>query len=754
MPLIKRKDPTKLICDFGELSDLFTDSTSLETFLQKIVEMIAQHMQSDVCSIYLYYDDTQQLELRATTGLNAQLIGKIKLQLGEGLTGLALKELRPICERHASKNANFRYFPGLGEEKFESFLAVPIIRGTFKIGVMVIQNTQKNYFSDEDIMVLRAISSQLANTIETTRFILSFESRQEAIREHAEIKDLKFVKGQGGSAGVAYGTVAIIGEERRRKDFHHHENKIYSLDDFYEAVRKSEAQLELFQKEIEQKLADVASLIFTAQILMLKDKGFIDAIVGLMNSGVNPPRAVIQIVEGYAHKMELVDNPYLREKIQDIWDVGTRVVENLTGYENNMYSLEGCIVIARELFPSDILKLSSQKVKGVIVLHGGVTGHLSILAQSLRIPLIIADAMDLLTLSSNSKVLMDASQGNVYINPTEDIVRPFREKENTAQIFNELKEKILPETKTLDGTRITLMANINLLGDLSVAKDFQAQGIGLYRTEFPFIVRSDFPSEQEQYVIYKKLVDGMPGKEITFRTLDIGGDKELSYFPDHRKENNPFLGLRSVRFSLKYTDIFTQQIRAILRAGFQADIRIMFPMISSIDEFMEVKKMLKDCMQLLQSENIDFNKGPKIGVMIELPSVLEVLDDLATQVDFFCIGTNDFVQYLLAVDRTNEKVSDLYVPHHPSVLRALKRVMDSARQHHLDCSICGDMVHNEQYLEFLLGIGVRNISLNPMFLPKIQKSIGQIRLKNAEDLARKLLQKSRLSDINKILNNG
>ena len=745
----KRKDPTRLICDFGELSGLFTDSTSLETFLQKLVEMIAHHMQSDVCSIYLYYDDTEQLELRATTGLNPQFIGNVKLKLGEGLTGLALKELRPICERHASQNPNFRYFPELGEEKFESFLAVPIIRGTVKIGVMVIQNTQRNYFSEEDIAILRAVTSQLANTIETTRLILSLEDKHKIGSKHAKKKDLKFVKGKGGSPGSVYGPVMIVGEGHWRENLSARVEGRYSLDDFYQAVHLTESQLESFQKQIEEKLSDVASLIFTAQILMLKDKGFIDGIVALIHEGINPPEAVKQIVESYVRKLELIANPYLREKSHDVWDIGNRLLENLIGTQK-VYAFEDCIVIARELFPSDILKLSSQKVKGVIVLHGGVTGHLSILAQSLGIPLIIADATDLLSISPGTPALMDAEQGNIYVNPSPDIVKPFMEKENTALIFKELKEKIFSQTQTLDGVRVRLMANINLLGDLKIANSFQAEGIGLYRTEFPFIVRSNFPSEQEQYVIYKKLIDGMPNKEITFRTLDIGGDKELSYFQDHRKEDNPFLGLRSVRFSLKYTDIFAEQIRAILKAGCDAKIRIMFPMISSVDEFLEVKKMVKNCMCSLQTEKVAFNKNPKIGIMIELPSVLEVLDDLASEADFFCIGTNDFVQYLLAVDRTNEKVSDFYIPHQPSVLRALKRVMDKASQHKIDCSVCGDMVHNEKYLKFLLGIGVRNISLNPMYLPKIQKVIQEIHLKDAQEFAAQALGKSRLKDINKI----
>lgn len=310
------------------------------------------------------------------------------------------------------------------------------------------------------------------------------------------------------------------------------------------------------------------------------------------------------------------------------------------------------------------------------------------------------------------------------------------------------------KTFTKDSVRVVLLSNVNLLGDLELAKMYKAEGIGLYRTEFPFIVRNDFPSEEEQYVIYRQLIEKMPGQEVTFRTLDIGGDKVLSYFEHHHKEKNPYLGMRSIRFSLKHVDIFSQQLRAILRAGVGRDIRIMFPMISSIDEYMQAKRILTTCVDNLKEESSPCNVNPKVGLMIELPAVLEIIEELAKMADFFSIGTNDFIQYMLAVDRTNEKVSDLYLPHHPAILRALKKIVAAANKHKIDVSVCGDMAHDPKYLPYLLGIGVRKLSVNPTFLPLIQSAINKIDSRKAKKAAQTVLSYGRLRDIMEAMSNA
>jgi len=447
-----------------------------------------------------------------------------------------------------------------------------------------------------------------------------------------------------------------------------------------------------------------------------------------------------------------LSNDYLREKRQDVQDIGKRLLLHLVGDREGRQDHKGGIIIVQELYPSELLKLSSQGVQGVILLSGGITSHLSILARSLEIPLVITETPQLLRLPADTQIFLDAEEGFVHVNPAKSVLDLFdkiktqKQKPGTRESPAALVRKTL--TKTKDGARVQLLANVNLLSDLKHARAAAAQGVGLYRTEFPFIVRSDFPTEEEQYIVYKKVVDALDGQELTFRTLDIGGDKILSYY-DYGKEQNPFLGMRSIRFSLKHKDIFIQQVRAILRAGASADLKIMFPMISSLDEFLDAKAVVLGCIKDLSREGVACHKNPKIGLMVELPSVLEIIDDLAQEADFFSVGTNDFVQYMLAVDRTNEKVAEFYLPHHPSILRSLKKVIAAADGHGKEVSICGDMAHDERYIFYLLGIGLRRFSLDSSYIPGIRAVIRDIDLGEAAEKTGRLLRCNKIEDIDR-----
>ena len=523
-----KRDHTKLICDVGEITGLFHAAPSMEEFLQKITDMVTHHMECEVCSIYLYYADQQELVLKATKGLNPDSVNKVRMKIGEGLTGLALKEKRPICEGQAKNNPNFRFFPGIGEEKFESFLAVPILRGSVEIGAMVIQSEKKNYFSTEDIQVFRAITTQLAATIETARLLITLNDKKEKIRAPIP-EDLKFVKGRCGSEGVAFATTMIVNESLidMQQFIAVSGGKQYNEADLYRALEETERQLEDLQVKLEATLQDMPALIFTAQILMLKDKGVTDSFFSLIRGGINPPLAIIEVVSDYVSKFSKIEDAYLREKIYDVKDVGRRLLENLTGHARTYHDYEDKIVIARELYPSDALKLFTQKIKGIILLSGGAASHVAILARSLNIPLVVTNELALLSLDPTTEVLLDADMGNIYINPDPLVKAKVLQREELNRNISGLKKMISTHPSTRDGVAVKFMANINLLGDLKAANEFKADGIGLYRTEFPFMVRSNFPSEEEQCLIYRRLVEGMPGKEITLRTLDIGGDKIL-----------------------------------------------------------------------------------------------------------------------------------------------------------------------------------------------------------------------------------
>lgn len=743
-------DSERLLCDINELNHLFHESASIETLLDKAVELVADRTQSAVCSIYLYKSEDHVLTLRATRGLNPESVGQVRLRLGQGLTGLALQEMQTICEEDASRNPNYKFFPGIFEERYNAFLALPIARGISKMGVLVLQRDSATAFVAADITALETVASQLANILENAQFLLGMhEPYQQATPTPPT--ELKFVKGKIASEGYAYAPAMVIDKHRSlssllQRDF----DAACSLADFHKAVASTAAQLEALQERVEHKLSDAASLIFAAHLMILKDKSFIDKIVSRIESNVNPPAAIVEVAGEYIQGFLASDSPYMREKVNDIEDLAIRLVNNLISNSEEVEIYRNHVVVTRVLYPSDLLKLSSEDASAVVLVGGGVTSHISILARSLGMPMIISDTFELLDLVDGTPILLDAEIGNIFIDPDNEILEKFHSQQATRLTLDEQQKLMQPETATADGAAVRLLANINLLTDLKLACALNCDGVGLYRTEFPFIVRTMFPSEAEQYVIYSKLVDSMQGKPVTLRTLDAGGDKILSYYHDIQ-EQNPAMGMRSIRFSLQNRAIFAEQIRAILRAGVDADLRIMFPMISSVDEFCQAKEVVQASIDALARGGIEHNSQPKLGMMVELPSVVPLIDDFAREADFFSIGTNDFIQFMLGVDRTNESVADLYLPHHPAILRALHTVVRSAMQHGREVSVCGDMAHEQKYVPFLLGIGIRALSVDPAYLLRTQQTVAATSISDAEALAQSMLAQSRVRDIAALL---
>ncbi len=749
---------SKLLCDIGELNHLFRDSVSIENFLQRIVDMVGEHMKADVCSIYLYDDTEKVLTLKATRGLNQEYINHISLKLGEGITGKALEQLNPICITEASKHPNYKGFRNLHEEPYESFLAVPILRGIEKIGVMVLQRRQQLGFDEGEQLTCRAVASQLANMIENARFLIAFhDTGDEVSPQQPEgaagdtAKIPSFIKGKSASKGYA---IAACRSYNNRRNFDSILEKeyddSYSLDDLREAIKASSSQLEQMQQAVDEKLDDAASLIFSSHLLILKDRVFLKKVEQEVEAGKNVPRAFLTVAKSYIETFSKAKNVFVREKANDMEDLSVRVIGNLLGDEDELTGSRETIVIAKDLFPSDLLKLTSENVSGIILVSGGVTSHLSILARSLQMPMVIANSPELLEIKDNTQILLDAEAGYIHIEPSEDVINEVENREKNRIAVMKTSHKSQAKTFTADGTRVHLYANINLLSDLKLAEETKAEGIGLYRTEFPFIVRNDFPTEEEQYFIYKKLVEKMKDKPVIFRTLDVGGDKMLSYY-QNVTEQNPAIGLRSIRFSLQKREIFNQQIRAMLRAGVDRDLGIMFPMISSLDEFDQAREVVEDCKQGLKREGYRFNDSPQIGIMVELPSVIELIDEFAAESDFFSIGTNDFVQFMLGVDRTNENVADFYLPHHPSVLRALRKAVWAAHKRGKPIGLCGSMGGDVRFLPVLIGIGLRRLSLEPSYLPPVQSLIQKIDVSDAEAFTEELMTISRASQIEKML---
>ena len=757
MTKTKKRDHLNLLCDIGDLATLLTGSSNIENFLQRTTVMVSRHLEADVCSIYLFDDQTRELVLKATIGLNPEAVNSVRMKPGEGLVGCTLIKQQPIREGSASRNPQFKYFEETGEDRFESFLSVPISRGIENIGVLVVQHEKRDYFDEMDVMALRAAASQLASAIENARLMMSINNPQNLVLNTTALEQLKFIRGESAGSGYASAPSTIFGKSHgwllsEDSDC----DAGYTLKHFYRAIQLTTDQLQELQSRVAERLPESAALIFTAHFMILKDERFIQEILRHIEKGVSPPEAVRMVARHYITLFSSSPYMYLREKVNDMEDLAGRILANFQLRDMDApLQCKGRIVIARELYPSDILKLASEEVAGIILVSGGVTSHVAILARSMHIPMIIADRPELLAIPEGTAILMDAASltlgGNIYVNPSEKVIHQFENRNQAKAATSSLADAMTPTTETRDGQRIHLLANINLLSELALARDLKAEGVGLYRSEFPFLIRNNFPSEQEQYPIYKRLFEEMPDKTITIRTLDVGGDKILAY-SDAAGESNPELGLRSIRFSLRNPDIFEQQIKAILRAGAGVkNIRIMFPMISSVDEFQAARGLVKECRDDLQRQGLSHHPAPEIGMMIELPSVMEIMDELAVEADFFSIGTNDFVQYMLAVDRTNEKVAEYYQPWHPSVLRSLAKIVGAVVQQNKEISICGEMAHEPEYIPFFLGIGVRNLSADPQFLPLVQQTIRRLNLTDAMAYARMLLSESTLKGTREIM---
>jgi phosphotransferase system enzyme I (PtsP) len=731
------KDNLALICRVAKLATSLEPGANLTRFLDQVVKIIADHMNATVCSIYFCDPEAKQLVLRATLGLESEAAGTVRLDYGEGIVGAAMEQRKTIRLERGSDSPHFKLIPGIAEEEHAAFLAVPIVFGPTEVGVMVVQHREVGFFGDEDEAAMEAIAHQLAGTIEHARLLNSL-----SMERMSQSKEECFIRGASGAPGVAIGELTVLGgpEEDFQVFARSREFQTATAEDFARAVTDTERQIAELESFMEQQQADVAAtLIFSAHQAMLADDSFTGAMAEAVANGTPPAQAIADVVRHYADLLSRSPLAQLREKVRDVEDLGQRLLRNLTSRDHVSTDYSGCVVMAPDILPSDVMRLKAQKVAGVILTGGGLTAHVSILCRSLDIPMVSCRDPRLGQCHHGERILIDGNQGHVFLTPDDELVARYEALSKHTGFSEAQLLAIRPETYTADGVRVRLFANINLLSELPLALDMKAEGVGLYRSEFPYIIRTDFPTEEEQFAIYTRLLNAMEGRPVTFRTLDIGGDKLLDYFATPT-ENNPFLGLRAIRFSLRYRNIFAPQIRALLRAGADQQLRIMFPMVGAPDELIEAKAFVAGCSRQLAEEGIPHNPSPELGIMVELPSAVEMIDELAAEADFLSIGSNDLIQYLLAADRTNQAVADYYMPHHPAVLRALKRIVDGAERRSCSLSICGEMGGDPRFLRFLIGIGLRQLSLDVRRIPKAQRVIEEITATEAAAFADQALQ--------------
>lgn len=521
---------------------------------------------------------------------------------------------------------------------------------------------------------------------------------------------------------------------------------------FEGALIATRREILAIQKQISEKLGVEHAEIFNAHLMVLEDRALIEEVIKrLEKEHKNVEYVFQQVIQKYSEIFSQINDEYLKERSSDIRDVGRRVVHNLTGKkrEDLAHLSEEVIVIAYDLSPSDTALMHKERVIGFATDVGSRTSHTAIMARSLDIPAVVGLHDISSKLSTGETIILDGNRGIIIVNPSKETLKTYKQERERVLIF-ENKLAILKDSpaETLDGHRVCLAANIEMPEDINSVISHGAEGVGLYRTEFFYMNRMDLPTEEEHYKAYRDVAQKVMPHDVIIRTLDLGGDKFLSHL-EVPKEMNPFLGWRAIRFCLERLDIFKVQLRAILRASTFKNIKLMYPMISGVDELIKANEVLSEVKDELRKEGIAFNPDMEVGAMIEIPSAAMTADLLAKHVDFFSIGTNDLIQYSLAVDRVNEKIAHLYQPAHPGVLRLIQLVIKAAHEAGLWVGMCGEMAGDPALALVLLGMGLDEFSTSPAAVPELKKTIRSVHLPDAERLAKNVLQLNSAEEIEK-----
>jgi phosphotransferase system, enzyme I, PtsP len=763
-----------------DISTLISHSHDLQETLESIVATVADRMQTEVCSIYILDRDKKRLTLRATMGLGLESVGKVSMGTSEGLTGLVIERMKPVMVADTLAHPRYKYFPETHEEHFHSFLGVPLSDRKMPLGVLVVQTSRRREFSRDEIRLLTAISAQAASIIVQARLAESLESKEqerkvfqkrmnEAMRKLRSYEGARRDKtakqrwrgrldGLAASPGFGRGKAFVL-EPRmdlsaiKKKKARNPERE---RERFRGAVERGIEQINIVKNRMSQLISKEETAIFDVYRLILEDPAIIQQIESqIVNQGYVAEYAVKVVFEQYLQSIANIDDNYLRERTTDVKDAAQRLLENLTGMPGQQYDVpDDAVLVAEDLSPADLSMLEGDKFRGIALATGGVTSHASILAKSFEIPSVVA--IDDLTevIRQGDMLIIDGNAGSVHVNPNSEIIREYdRLERDYAELNRELGGlKNLP-AETTDGHRVSLYANIGLLSDVAFAQLHGAQGVGLYRTEIPFLSHRDFPSEEEQYSLYCKVVEGMAGKPVTIRTLDIGADKYPSYMRSVATEPNPFLGWRSIRISLEVEEIFKTQLRAILRAGDLGRVRILIPMISSLEEIQKVKEILAEAKSELEHEGTPYDRQMELGIMVEVPSAVQLAERFLREVDFLSIGTNDLIQYILAVDRSNRKVAGLYEPLHPAVLAALNATIQAGKREGKRIAMCGEMAGDPVSALVLLGMGLEEFSMGSLYIPVIKKAVRSTSYQSAKAIAEIVLEMDTTSEIKRYLFN-
>ena len=714
--------------------------------LDLISERLIENLMADACTIFLASDkDPTQLILKSSYGLNPEIVGNVRRRIGEGLIGMVAAKAESINLLNALDHKKFILVPDSGEDDFPIYLGVPIITHRKVLGVIAIQRAEKAFNADDEAF-LATLASQLANSLEYAES----QGRFKLIGEHKVEPATNIIRGVAGAPGMAIGEAMVFNrgsdlDSVPDKKIEHPEPEI---NRFKVAIVKAQEELTQLAERMRDYLPEEECALFIAYSQMLSSGSLIDDTIQGIEQGNWAPASWRDTVEAHARVFEQMDDEYLAERADDIRDLGRRVLGKLIAEQGPETDFpENTILIGDEISATDLADVPSDRLCAIVSAHGSGSSHVAILAHALGVPAVMGVPNLPVKQMNGLKVIVDGYSGTAYIDPNDSLLSEYTTYfEEEAAIEQDLLGLKNEEAVTLDNHPISLYVNSGLMADHTPSLRSGAMGVGLYRTEIPFQIRDRFPSEEEQFDIYKNVLETFKGKPVVLRTLDVGGDKPLNYFPI--KEANPFLGWRGIRITLDHPEIFITQVRAMVRANIGNDnLQILLPMISGqaeLDDSLILIHRAKDEIEEETGQRLEF---PTVGAMIEVPSAVYQIDDICNLVDFISIGTNDLTQYLLAVDRNNENVAGLFSSLHPAVLKAMRQIVEGARRSGIPVSVCGEMAGDPLGLMAILGMGIDSLSMSVGSLLRAKKVIMSVTMSEMATLFNEVIKMTDAADI-------
>ena len=711
---------------------------NLQSALDILVSSVRSSMGTEVCSIYLLDETSNRYVLMATEGLNTEAIGHVSLGLTEGLVGQVGLREEPLNLDDAASHPKFRYLPETGEERYNSFLGVPIMHRRKILGVLVVQQQDKRRFDAAEEAFLVTVSAQLSGVVAHAKVVGGLDT----LRGN-KASAVSVFKGVPGAPGVALGRVLIIYPPADLDSIPDRlcEDVGQELERFQVAVAAVRVSIQELDRKMAASLMAEERALFEVYLRMLDDQGLIGEIIARIRAGNWEQGALREVIKEHVQTFKTMDDPYLRERMADIKDLGLRILAQLQKQQNvrELAVQDNTILVGEEIPTSVLVEQPLEKIAGICTVQGSSNAHMAIVARALGIPTVVGVSELPVTTLDDTEVVVDGYQGRLYINPNKQLRKRYKDIIRDEKQYSAGLEAYcdLP-AQTPDGHRLSIYVNTGLMVDVARSKDRGAEGVGLYRSEIPFMMRERFPSEEEQRAIYRYQLESFAPRPVTMRTLDIGGDKDLPYFPI--EEDNPALGWRGIRVTLDHPELFMVQVRAMLKASIGLNnLQIMLPMVSSVFEIEEAQHLIHRALLEVEEELQQSLPYPRIGIMVEVPAAMLQVVDMAQLVDFVSVGSNDLTQYLLAVDRNNPRVADIYNPYHPAILRSIKLVVDQVHAVGKPVGICGEMAGDPCTATLLLAMGFDSLSMSSSNLLRIKKLICEMPMARARALLDRVL---------------